>query len=163
MKKSFLFAFKGFMACYRTERNFRIHIAVAFYALVGAAIVGFSEIEWILVLLCVGAVTGAEIFNTAIEKLCDALHPNRSRVIGLVKDMTAGAVLMFSVASAIIGAILFFRPAQLAAALAFITTRPVWTVLIAVTILPALWLIFRRYSNDNKNNHDHDSGASECR
>jgi diacylglycerol kinase len=31
----------------------------------------------------IGAVMGAEIFNTSIEKLCDAVHPDRSVIIGL--------------------------------------------------------------------------------
>ena len=49
----------------------------------------------------------AEMFNTALEKLCDHLHPEEHAAIGLVKDISAGAVLIIAIAAAINGAIIF--------------------------------------------------------
>lgn len=163
MKKSFAFAFKGALSCIKTERNFRIHLACAFYVLIASAVTRLTEIEWVLVLICIGAVTGAEIFNTAIEKLCDTLHPEWNTGIGVVKDMTAGAVLMFAVSSAAIGAIIFFNSEKLERAVAFFTAHPVLAVLIAATVPLAVFLIFRRYGNDNKISHDHNSRTPERR
>jgi diacylglycerol kinase (ATP) len=39
-------------------------------------------------------VLAVELLNTAIEKLCDQLHPDRHDSIGYVKDLGSAAVLM---------------------------------------------------------------------
>lgn len=163
MKQSFIFAFKGTLSVIKTERNFRIHLAVAFYVLLAAIITQLTEIEWVLVIGCIGAVTGAEIFNTAIEKLCDTLHPNWNKGIGLVKDMTAGAVLMFALSSAAIGGIIFFNNDKLMNMVLFAKDHVVLSILIVISLPAAVYLVFRRYENDKKVSHDHDSRAPERR
>jgi diacylglycerol kinase (ATP) len=163
MKKSFAFAFKGLASCVRTERNFRIHLVAAFYVLAAAAVMHLTKAEWIAVILCIGAVMGAEIFNTSIEKLCDAVHPDRSVIIGLVKDMTAGGVLMFSAASAVIGGIVFIDADKWLRVLKFIKEQPIPAVLIALTLPAAMFFIFRRYRYDGKNSHDNNSRPAERR
>lgn len=163
MRQSFRFAFKGVLSCIKTERNFRIHTAVTFYVLIAAAITKLTAIEWVMILVCIGAVTGAEIFNTAIEKLCDMLHPGRHKTIGLVKDMTAGAVLMFAVTSAVIGGIIFFNNEKITRMLAFIKGHIGWAILIFATLPVAVYLVFRRNGNDNEISHDNDSRTSERR
>jgi diacylglycerol kinase (ATP) len=39
-------------------------------------------------------VLAVELLNTAIEKLCDLLHPDQHEMIGYVKDLGSAAVLM---------------------------------------------------------------------
>lgn len=163
MKQSFVFAFKGALFCIKTEKNFRIHLAVAFYVLLASIVTQLSEIEWILVLICIGAVTGAEIFNTALEQLCDTLHPSWNKGIGLVKDMTAGAVLMFAISSAAIGGIIFFNNDKLTKMVSFANDHIVLSILIIVSLPVAVYLVFRRYGNDNKINNDHNSRTPERR
>jgi diacylglycerol kinase len=155
MKKSFLFAFRGFSACLRTERNFRFHLAVTFYVLIGGVILNITTAEWLAVLLCVGAVLGAEIFNTAIEKVCDALHPGQSAAIGLAKDMAAGAVLMFALISAAVGGIIFFRTERLRQLVAFVRANPLPAIVLALTVPCALYFVFRSYANDKSSHHHH--------
>ncbi len=163
MKKSFEFAFKGLLSCIRTERNFRIHLVVAFYVIIASALTRLTRAEWSAVILCIGAVMGAEIFNTSIEKLCDALHPSRSTLIGLVKDMTAGGVLMFSAASAIVGGIIFIDGEKWPRALSLLMDKPALAVCLVLTVPFMFFFIFRRFKYDNKNSHDHDSRAAERR
>jgi diacylglycerol kinase len=163
MKNSFAFAFKGVIACMKTERNFRFHLAFAFYVVIAGIVTRLNETEWILVLVCIGAVTGAEIFNTAIEKLCDTLHPGHHQGVGLVKDMTAGAVLMFAVSSAVIGGIIFFNTDKIMKIADFASTHIVLAVLIAATLPVNAFLVFRRYKNDKKDSYDYDRRASERR
>ncbi|NLA86887.1 MAG: diacylglycerol kinase family protein [Clostridiales bacterium] len=163
MKRSFSFAFRGVLACARTERNFRFHLAVAFYVLLASIITGLTAAEWALVLICIGTVTGAELFNTALENLCDALRPEWNKSIGVVKDMTAAAVLMFALKSAALGGIIFFRDEKLTRLAAFIKDHAVLSVLIAASLPIVLYLVFRRYKNDNKISHDHNSRTSQRR
>ncbi len=66
-----------------------------------------SAAEWLVVLLCCGAVLGAEMFNHAIEKLCDLVHPGQHPVIRVVKDVAAGATLLTCIVSVLAGLIIF--------------------------------------------------------
>jgi diacylglycerol kinase (ATP) len=65
-------------------------------------------IEWAIIALTLGACWTAEAFNTAIEKLCDALHPDHNPQIGRVKDICAGAVLIIVIANLVVTGIIFF-------------------------------------------------------
>ena len=163
MKSSFVYAFKGIGACARTERNFRFHLAVALYVLIAAAVTGATETEWLLILACIGAVTGAELLNTAIEKLCDTVHPGKNSGIARVKDMTAGGVLMLAAASAVVGGIIFFNGEKISKMADFAASHTILFVLILATVPVALYLIFRRYGNDQKNSNDHNRRTSERR
>jgi diacylglycerol kinase len=45
--------------------------------------------------------------NTAMEQLCNIVMPLQHPVIKIIKDMAAAAVLIVSIASAVIGIIIF--------------------------------------------------------
>ena len=47
------------------------------------------------------------MLNTAIEKICDFVHPDFSDRIGLIKDFSAGAVLLLAFVSVIIGLLIY--------------------------------------------------------
>ncbi|MCB0402452.1 MAG: diacylglycerol kinase family protein, partial [Flavobacteriales bacterium] len=66
-----------------------------------------SDTEWMILLLCIATVIAAELFNTAIENLCDMVEPNYNKKIGFIKDAAAGAVLIVTIAAVIIGLIIF--------------------------------------------------------
>jgi undecaprenol kinase len=53
-----------------------------------------APIWWALALLASSAVLAAELLNTAVEQLADALHPAESAAIRIVKDCAAAAVLI---------------------------------------------------------------------
>jgi diacylglycerol kinase len=52
-------------------------------------------------------VTGLEMINSSIENLVDLVTREHKPLAGKVKDIAAGAVLMVSVISVIIGLIIF--------------------------------------------------------
>jgi diacylglycerol kinase (ATP) len=155
MKNSFKFAFRGFYACLKTERNLRFHLGVTFYVIIGGFILQLPLSEWLAIFLCIGAVLSAELFNTALEKLCDALHPGQSPAIGLVKDITAGAVLMLAVTSAVVGVLIFFRADRLARLLAFVREDTLLAGVIVLTVPIVLYFVFRSYTNDKNSRHHH--------
>lgn len=50
--------------------------------------------EWVdvlLILIVTGYMLSAELFNTAIEAICDYLQPNHDPRIGAIKDIAAAA------------------------------------------------------------------------
>ena len=89
------------------ETAARIHL-VATAGVIGAGF--FFRIdsgEWIAVVLAIGMVIAAECFNSAIETLADAVHPERHPLVGRAKDIAAGGVLMAAIAAVVIGFIVF--------------------------------------------------------
>jgi len=105
--KSFSFAAKGIFYIWRSEPNFRVHLVAAF--LVTALGFGFKidGYEWLAVTLCIGGVMSAEAFNSALEVLADATHPDQHPLIEKAKDASAGAVLLMALAAFAVGAIIF--------------------------------------------------------
>jgi diacylglycerol kinase (ATP) len=104
--KSFVFAFKG-MASALKERNFILHLVSATLVISAGFYFDVTGPEWCVLLICIGVVVMAELFNTAIEKLTDLVSPDFNPKAGEIKDIAAAAVLVFSIVSAIAGLIIF--------------------------------------------------------
>lgn len=105
--QSFIVAFSGIFFAINRERNMQIHLlAVVLVSLFGWWL-KINRIEWITLLICFGIVISAEMFNTAIEMVCDKFHPENDDAIRRIKDIAAGAVLIVSLASVIIGVLIF--------------------------------------------------------
>ena len=107
-KRSLRYAWNGLCVA-SAENNFRIHLIAAIVVFVAGLCFSISRIEWCVVSLSIGVVLAAELFNTAIEKLCDHLHPDQHPNIGKVKDLSAAAVLMVSVGALIVGVSIFWE------------------------------------------------------
>ena len=105
--RSFGYAWKGIQSCVGREQNLSFHLIAAMAVIIAGIVLGITRTEWIMVVMCIGTVIAAELFNTAIEKLVDLVSPERHPVAGRVKDIAAGAVLICAVAAAIIGLIIF--------------------------------------------------------
>ncbi len=146
--KTFLYALRGIAVCIRSERNMRIHISAAFFVIMACIVTGASAAEWICVIFCIAAVIGAELFNTAIETLCDAVHPERSRKIEKVKDISAGAVLVLAMMSAVIGGIIFFNGEKISKAVSFFQNHILICGIMILMVSASVFFIFRRYEND---------------
>ena len=105
--KSFTFAWKGILTCAGHEQNITFHILAAIVVIAAGFFFGISHIEWMVVMLCIGMVIAAELFNSAIERLMDLVSPQWNKIAGEVKDIAAGAVLVTAIAAAIVGLIVF--------------------------------------------------------
>lgn len=105
--RSFGYAIHGITSLFRHEANARIHLCAAVLVLCAGTVLGLSTSEWCAVILCIGGVFMAEGFNTAIEKLCDKVSPERDPLIKLSKDIAAGAVLLFVLAAVVVGLLIF--------------------------------------------------------
>ena len=111
MKKflmGFVHAGRGIGAALRRELNLKVMLAVGAAAVGLGLYRGLSRLEWVAVVLCLGLVLGLELMNSAGERLVDMVSPGHDSRAGLVKDMLAGAVLVASVAAAVVGVLVFF-------------------------------------------------------
>ena len=101
---------KGFRLVLKSEMNIRIHIVIALLVLITAFLLNFNAIEYCIVILTIAMVMITEMINTAIEFTLDAVYHNRySKMVGMAKDISAGAVMFASVMAVIIGCIIFGR------------------------------------------------------
>lgn len=103
----FKVALNGFLHVLKRELHMKVHLAAAVLVCAAAWYFELSKGEWLAVIICIASVFAAEVFNSAIEQLCDTLHPAQNKGIGLVKDMAAGAVLVMAVGAAIVGVVVF--------------------------------------------------------
>ena len=105
--KSFGYAGRGIRLVCGSEPNMKIHIVISFIVIVCGFLFSISLTEWMLCLLCIGLVLGMEMMNTAIENVVDLVTPDFHSLAGRAKDAAAGAVLICSIISAIIGLMIF--------------------------------------------------------
>ena len=105
--KSFTFAWKGILTCAGHEQNITFHLLVAILVIAAGLLFNITHVEWMVVMLCIGTVITAELFNSAIERLVDLVSPEWNKIAGEVKDIAAGAVLVTAITAAIIGLIVF--------------------------------------------------------
>ena len=104
---SFYCAGAGVVHVALTQRNMRVHILIA----LATAILGFwfaiSITEWAIISLAMGGVFGAEMVNTAIERLVDLVSPEYHNLAKIAKDSAAGAVLIMAIFASITGLLIF--------------------------------------------------------
>ena len=105
--KSFVYAWRGLLLLIRQEHNAWIHLSAAAGVVIAGFCFNITQLEWIAVVFCIGLVLAAETFNTAIEKLANVVSPDWNELIGKVKDVAAGAVLICAITAAIVGLIIF--------------------------------------------------------
>ena len=66
-----------------------------------------TKIEWLVLILTISAVLVVELVNTSIEVTLNYLTKEHNLDVKAAKDIAAGAVLVASIASVIIGLIVF--------------------------------------------------------
>jgi diacylglycerol kinase (ATP) len=105
--KSIKYAIKGIVLMLKTEPNAWIHALATLLVVTLGVFFRLTGTEWLLLVLSISAVWVAESFNTALEYLAGAITEDFHPLIKKAKDVSAGAVLISAVGSAIVGFIIF--------------------------------------------------------
>jgi diacylglycerol kinase (ATP) len=101
------YALHGLISASATEKHLRFHYIATVCVVFFSFYWNISLLEWVVVILCIGLVVVSELINTALEKLVDLCHPHLAPEAGIIKDISAGAVLVASLVALIIGGIIF--------------------------------------------------------
>ena len=104
---SFKFAFCGLFSAIKSEKNLQIHVIISVLVIIVGILLKISITEWIAVLLCIALVISAELLNSAIEKLSDFVCGEKNSKIGYIKDISAAAVVVCAIISAVVGVMIF--------------------------------------------------------
>ncbi len=107
LANSFKYAFQGIITSFRKERNMKIHFLIMLLVIILGFLLKISELEWLMCIMWFAVVIGGELFNTSIETTVNIVMPYRNPKAKAAKDISAGAVLMLAIGSAVTGIIIF--------------------------------------------------------
>ncbi|MFD1030755.1 diacylglycerol kinase family protein [Metaplanococcus flavidus] len=105
--RSFVFAFAGIRAALQSEQNIRFHFTAAAAVILAGLLTGLAAVEWLVLVLVIGGMLAFEMLNSSMERIVDLASPDLHPLAKQAKDMAAGGVLVFAIASAIIGLLIF--------------------------------------------------------
>jgi diacylglycerol kinase len=144
--RSFWYAIKGFLWMVFNERNFRIHLVCLGYMMFFLFRYDFfvlSKVEYAVLVVCAALVIGGEMINSGIEKADDSVSRETVHTIKISKDVAAGAVLVFAVASVFVGVILLWQPEAFRQLFAHYVQVPSRIALLCISLVVSLLFIFK--------------------
>jgi diacylglycerol kinase (ATP) len=146
--QSFNFAFEGIIHVLRTQRNMRIHFAIAIAVLIAALAVGVRRLELVALLLAISFVLIAEMLNTALEAGIDVSTTSFDPLAKLAKDIAAGAVLIATVNAVAVGYLVFVERLKDPSSRVLDTLRegPAELTLVALVLTTALVIAAKAYT-----------------
>lgn len=106
--QGFYFASEGIVYTVVSQRNMKIHIFFALSVLLISMMLHISGIDAVMVILAIGIVISAEIFNTAIESAVNLMTKDVHPLAKAAKDAAAGGVLFIVFAAILLGIIVIF-------------------------------------------------------
>ncbi len=158
---SFKSAFKGVWYTVKSESHMRFHMVAGFYVMIFSQFYNFSATQTALLIFLIASVMFAEIINTCLEELCNLVADRYEPIVKIVKDMAAGAVLVLSIASAIIAIIFFWNVPVIMQILSYFAKNIFMLVLLVFSAILSLIFIalgptgiktaFLRFKFKNKN------------
>ena len=101
-----LYALAGIRTAFGRERSLRTQCGLATSAIMITAAMRPGWLWAAMIALSIGLVLAFEMMNAALEYVIDHLHPDVALEIKHAKDAAAGAVLVASLSSAIVGALM---------------------------------------------------------
>ena len=97
----------GIFLVIKQERNIKIQLCFALFAVIMGIITKISSIEWLILVITICLVLYAELMNTALENTVDLITEEFNEKAKLAKDISSGAVLICAIMSVIVGIIIF--------------------------------------------------------
>ena len=100
-------AIRGLKLGIRGHSSFFVHFFTAALVLAAGLVLHCELLEWCILLGCIGMVLTAELFNSAIETLFRGLDAETKERTWPALDISAGAVLLASLAASAVGLMIF--------------------------------------------------------
>jgi diacylglycerol kinase len=103
-------AVRGVKIAIRNESSLRVHWLVTIGVILTGMMLELTSTSWCLLTLCIVVVLMAEMFNTAIERVCQVITQEQNHQIRDALDISAGAVLLVAVGAVIVGILVLVGP-----------------------------------------------------
>lgn len=106
--KSIGYALKGTYLLITTEHSVITQFSLAVFFIITGFLFGITKSEWIFQIMAIGILLSIEGLNTAVEKVCDFIHPDYHKQVGFIKDIAAGAVTFAALSALTVILIIYF-------------------------------------------------------
>lgn len=104
---SFKYAFTGLVAALREEPNLKIHFVISILVFIASLLFQLSRQDFLIIIFLIGFVVSLELTNTAVEAVVDAFTDREHPRAKYAKDISAAAVLVAAITSAVLGIMIF--------------------------------------------------------
>jgi diacylglycerol kinase len=108
--KSFGYALEGLRHAVSTQRNLRIHLAIAALVVGVGVFLDLPLRDWAVLALTIGAVLTGELINTVVEAVVDLASPEYHDLAKVAKDVAAGTVLVMALTAISVGLLILGPP-----------------------------------------------------
>ena len=132
---SFKVAFRGIWFAIKSESHIRFHLIAGMYVIIFSFFYNISIEQWGIIILLISSVITAEIFNTALEQLCNLSTESYDPVARIAKDVAAGAVLVLTFAAIAIAVLFYFDIKVISAIISFFLSNPLLLTLFILSLV----------------------------
>lgn len=142
---SFNNAVTGILTAIKTESNLRTHFIIAIIVVLLSLFFNFTRMEFLILIFAITTVLITEMLNTVAEKLVDMITKDYHPLARIIKDISAGAVLMAALNAIVVGYLLFFdRLNPFSSWIIFkIGNSPIHLTFIALVLVVLLTIAFK--------------------
>ena len=148
-RESFLYAGRGLRLCITGERNFRVHMTAAFYVTAAAVMGHVTSTEAAVLCLCFGLTMGAELMNTAVERLCDKTARGDDRMVRRLGHRGGNRICMRGRLCAAVGVCIFLTHGDAGEALCGFSRAALARDDLSYHHSAAVWFVFFFGRNSN--------------
>lgn len=106
-RKSLSYAWRGLKYVIRNEKNFQNQLIAGTLVVIAMIYFSVTRAEMVILIIMIMLVLVMELLNTIMERVVDILKPRIHPYARLIKDMMAASVLLVSILTIVIGAIIF--------------------------------------------------------
>lgn len=147
---SFNYALEGIVYTLRTQRNMRVHVALAVAVTIGSLFLGVDRLGLLGVVFAITFVLVTELLNTAIEAAVDVATERYDPLAKVAKDVAAGAVLVAAVNALIVAYLVLFEPFRdvLQGGLDLVTFAPADLTVVALGLVLLAVIIMKAFSRE---------------
>lgn len=148
--KSFQYAFEGIWYTIRNEAHMRFHIVIAIYVLSFGALYALNIYEWAILIVVISLVIGLELVNTAMERLCNLYSKEIHPLIKIIKDVSAGAVLISAFGSVGVACFIFIKPDKISQIFFMFLQNPLYAAIFIVSIILSILFVLKFHPKKEK-------------
>lgn len=105
--RSFVYAWSGIVYTVRTQRNMRVHIALAVLAIALGIWLRIAPVEFAMIFVAITGVVVSEMINTVAEACVDLATQEFHPLARVAKDVAAGAVLLSAMLAVVIACFVY--------------------------------------------------------
>lgn len=144
---SFNYAIDGILHAFKTQRNMKIHFAIAILVLFFCLFLDLSRVEFVIILFTISLVIISEMINTVIETIIDMMVKNYNPLAKVAKNVAAGAVLIAAINAIIVAYLIFFDRVNPWTKIILIKLResPIHITVISLLVVVFLTVVLKVY------------------